>query len=246
MAFAVRDYFESKLPVPPDVVTPEAGLLFDYIVMRLFDSFNLDHPATGVPRYMELMNPAMSDDSRATVMITTEWPKVKADIDSGRLSPLALIETKSLNPDDLKNNHQVLVYGYDLKGTNLVMHLYDPNFPGIDNVTLSLDLKDPHHATPVNFSQPGTVYCFFQQMYMYEDVGHGGFANAQHWKSNLNVAVHIGAFVITGGLSCLLGSAIRIFAGNKPILGWNNLNGQTLQGNYHINATFDKTAPPGT
>lgn len=40
--------------------------------------------------------------------------------------------------------------------------------------------------------------------------------------------------------------AIGIFAGQKPVLGWNDLNGQTLPGNYHIEATFDKTAPAGT
>jgi hypothetical protein len=52
MAFAVRDFFESGLAVPPDTVSPLAGPLFDYLVMRLFDSFNLDKPATGLPRYM--------------------------------------------------------------------------------------------------------------------------------------------------------------------------------------------------
>lgn len=152
MAFGVRDYFESKLPVPPDVVSPLAGPLFDYIVMRLFDSFNLDRPATGLPRYMELMNPNLSDASRATAMITQEWPKVRADIDSGHLSPIALIEIKSLNPADLGQNHEVVVYGYDLSGTKLVLHLYDPNMPGRDDITLSLDLKDPLHATPVTFT----------------------------------------------------------------------------------------------
>jgi hypothetical protein len=248
MVFAVRDYFESKQAVPPDIVSPSFGDLFDYIVMRLFDSFNLTHPTTGLARYMELMAPSLSDDIRARVMITEEWPKVKADIDKGRLSPLALIEIKSFNAGDLGQNHQVLVYAYDLSGTQLVLHLYDPNAPGRDDVTLSLDLGAPQHATPVKFSAGGAVYCFFQPIYAYEDVAHGGFANAQKWKSKLSAAVQIGAFLITGGLSWLLDSAIRLAAilGQKPILVWNQLDGQTLPGNYHIDATFDKTAPPGT
>jgi hypothetical protein len=246
MVFAVRDYFESKLAVPLDTVAPSYGQLFDYIVMRLFDSFNLDHPSTGLPKYMALMDPALSDDNRAKVMITEEWPKVKADIDNGRLSPLALIETKSLNPGDLGHNHQVLVYGYDLSGTKLVLHLYDPNAPGNDNVTLSLDIGAPQHATPVTFSGGGPIYCFFQPIYRHEDVAHGGFASAQKWKSNLSAAVNVGAFLVTGGLSWLVDSAIRLFAGQKPILAWNELDGRTLAGNYHIDATFDKTAPPGT
>jgi hypothetical protein len=245
MVFAVRDYFESKVAVPADTVTPVAGDLFDYLVMRLFDSFNLDHPSTGLPRYMELMDPGMLDVSRANVMRTQEWPKVKADIDGGHLSPISLIEIKSLNPADLGQNHQVLVYGYDLKGTKLVLHLYDPNQPGDDNVTLSLDLKISKRATAVTLSGGGSVYCFFQPVYKFEDV-HSGFANAQRWKSTLNTTVQVGSFLITGGLSWLLDTAIKLFAGNKPILSWSDLNGQTLQGNYHITTKFDQTAPPGT
>jgi hypothetical protein len=244
MVFAVRDYFESNLAVPPDTTPPTDGQLFDYIVMRLFDSFNLDQPTTGLARYMQLMDPQMSDASRASVMINDEWPKVKADIDSGHLSPLALIKIQSLNAGD----HQVLAYGYDLSPTELVIHLYDPNEPGIDNVTLSLGLLDRVNGIPVTFSGGGTVFCFFQPAYKYEDVANGGFANAEKWKSNLSAAVNIGAAVITGGLSWLVDSAIKLFAsiGNKPLLVWNQLNGQTLPGNYHIVATFDQTAPPGT
>jgi hypothetical protein len=246
MVFAVRDYFESKLAVPPDTVSPSFGPLFDYLVMRLFDSFNLDQPTTGLARYMQLMDPHMSAASRASVMLNDEWPKVKADIDNGHLSPLALIKIQSLNAGDLGHNHQVLAYGYDLSRDQLAIHLYDPNAPGNDNVTLSLDLRDRVIGTTVTFSGDGPVYCFFQPIYKYEDVANDGFANAQKWKNNLSTAVNIGAAVLTGGVSWLMDAALRIIAGNKPILAWNQLNGQTLPGNYHIEATFDQTAPPGT
>jgi hypothetical protein len=245
MAFAVRDYFESKVIVPPDTVPPSHGDLFDYIVMRLFDSFNLDNPPTGLLRYMELMNPTLSDDSRASIMITQEWPKIKWDIDNGRLSPLALIEVKSLNAGDLGQNHQVLAYGYDLSGTKLVIHLYDPNQPGNDNVTLSLDIGTPSHATPVSVSGVKTVYCFFQPTYRFVDVSHG-LAGAQNWKRHLSDAVNIGAFLITGGFSWLFDTLSDIFFPKLPVLGWNNLDGETLPGNYHITTTFDNTASPGT
>ena len=98
----------------------------------------------------------------------------------------------------------------------------------------------------MKFSSGGAVFGFFQPSYTYEDVPQPGFANAQKWKSNLNAVVQIGTFLVTGGLSWLLDEAISLFAGNKPILVWNDLNGQTLPGNYHIIATFDQTAPPGT
>lgn len=41
MAFAVRDYFEAGKPPPDDAEPPSEGGLFDHIVDRLFDSFDL-------------------------------------------------------------------------------------------------------------------------------------------------------------------------------------------------------------
>ena len=54
MAFAARDYFEAELPPPADTEPPSAGVLFDYLVGRLFDSFGLP---LGPARYLELMSP---------------------------------------------------------------------------------------------------------------------------------------------------------------------------------------------
>jgi hypothetical protein len=49
MAFAVRDYFEVRRPVPPDDEPPAPGTpLFNYIADRLIDSFN---GPTGVATY---------------------------------------------------------------------------------------------------------------------------------------------------------------------------------------------------
>lgn len=39
-------------------------------------------------------------------MINEQWPKIKADIDRGQLSPIALVELKSLDPTQLGMNHQ--------------------------------------------------------------------------------------------------------------------------------------------
>jgi hypothetical protein len=195
MVFAVRDYFEAGIPIPPntDAIKPTSGPLFDYIVRRLFDSFNLLlppplPPPLGVPippngpgpaTYMWLMNPTLPDHEtdasrlglaphgKAWIMIESEWPKIKADIDGGRLSPIGLIELKSIDPFQMGNNHQVLVYGYDLNGTDLVMHLYDPNDPDNDNVTMSLSIADPQQTTPVTNSAVPTVWCFFRPDYQF-------------------------------------------------------------------------------
>lgn len=179
MVFAVRDYYEAHLSTPSDKTSPSSGPLFDYLVERLFDSFNLTEIPPGPAIYMYYMNPELSDHEtvaseigitphgRAWVMINEEWPKIKGDLDKDTLSPVGLIETKSWDPFDLGKNHQVLAYGYDLNGTNLTIHLYDPNEENNDNITLSLSIANPEHTTPVTFSTGKTVWCFFRPDYTF-------------------------------------------------------------------------------
>jgi hypothetical protein len=173
MAFAARDYFEAKRTPPPDATPPSWGPLYDYLVRRLIDSFIL--PA-GPVRYLDLMDPVLPDGEtflsrlgitphgRAWRMVRQEWPKVRADLDGGHPSPLGLVEVKSLDPFRLGENHQVLAYGYDLTGDALVLHLYDPNWPGRD-ATMSLRVGDPNHAIGVTYDPPTTVYAFFRVDY---------------------------------------------------------------------------------
>jgi hypothetical protein len=177
MVFATRDYYEAGyLTPPPNVTPPTGGPLYNYLSRRLFDSFNLPG---GPLTYLHLMNPHLPDHEtwlsnaglaprgRAWVMIMQEWPKIKADLDRGRLSPMALIHVNSENALDMGNNHQVLAYGYTLNGNDLVINLYDPNEQGDDNVTISLNIGDPQHTTEVRSSTGRPVFCFFQPGYTY-------------------------------------------------------------------------------
>jgi hypothetical protein len=175
MVFAARDYFETGRPPPSDATPPRSGRLFDYLVARLFDSFNLPF---GPARYLELMNPALPDGEpllrwmgfglhgRAWRMAKDEWPKIRADIDGGHPSPLGLVMVKSLDPSDLKQNHQVLAYGYVLQGERLTLRLYDPNHADREDVSLSLNLADPRRPTRAALSPDAdTVYSFFRVGY---------------------------------------------------------------------------------
>ena len=155
MAFAARDYFEVGRTPPADTSAPGAGRLFDFLCERLFDSFDLP---TGPARYLELMSPLLADGesfwSRAGLLphgrawrtIRDEWPKVRADIDAGHPSPLGLIKVKSSDPRQLKQDHQVLAYGYDLTGGILTLRLYDPNQPGRDDVDAVARPRRPYAA----------------------------------------------------------------------------------------------------
>jgi len=81
MAFSVRDFYEANQPIPPDTDPnpPRAGTpLYQYIVRRLLDSFNLPF---GIGRYLELMHSSFPDvgpgfglPGRASVMVRDEWP----------------------------------------------------------------------------------------------------------------------------------------------------------------------------
>jgi hypothetical protein len=175
MVFVARDLFEASRPPPPETTPPAEGPLFDHLVRRLFDSFQLP---LGPARYLRLMSPILPDGEtwwsrlgvaphgRAWVMVREEWPKVRADIDAGHPSPLGLVRVKSHDPFDLKVNHQVLAYGYTLDGSALTLRLYDPNRPGRDDVTLSLDVSDPTRPTTVMSSPAGPrVHAFFRVGY---------------------------------------------------------------------------------
>ena len=175
MSYAVRDFFEAGVPVPSDTTAPGSGPLLTYVANRLLDSFDLP---TGPLRYVALMNPALSDHEtwvapfghgRAWRMVNDEWPLIRADLDSGVLSPLGLVEVKSANPFQLGRNHQVLAYGYDLTGSELVIHLYDPNQPDNDAVTMSLDIGDPEHTIDVDYTPATTVFSFFRTAYTHRD-----------------------------------------------------------------------------
>ena len=176
MAYAARDYFEAGTPVPPGNTHPEAGPLFDFIVHRLIDSFDVPD---GILKYLQLMDPALPDHEtdfsklnlaphgRSWRMIVEEWPLIKADLDSGHLSPIALVLVKTRDFSQLGKNHQVLAYGYDLRGSDLTLRIYDPNQQLNDTVTLTINLSQPDHSANVAFSGTSIV-SFFRTKYGFE------------------------------------------------------------------------------
>ena len=81
----------------------------------------LDLPA-GVLTYYTWMTTADHDSGLwfvtrrgvAWKTIKEEWPRVKADIDAGRLCPLGLVTVRGADPRALGHNHQVLAYAYEV------------------------------------------------------------------------------------------------------------------------------------
>ncbi len=183
MVYAARDYFEANVPIPATNIPPpgEQDPLFVYFVNRLFDSFTV----ADISLYLKYMNPAYPDtdenvlstfglaDGRASVVINTEWPLVRADIDAGHPSPLGLITIKSYWPGDLGANHQVMAYAYLENGTEVTLWVYDPNQHDNENVTISFStlawdrpLEIKHNvAVTDGDGNRRPIYCFFRTNY---------------------------------------------------------------------------------
>jgi hypothetical protein len=176
MVYTVKDLFDTGLLPLTDAVPPADGSpLFNYIVARLAHSFD----EADVNQYLSWIQMSDHDTLLAHGLawheVTEEWPKIKNDLDGNMLSPLGLVSGQEpptvgffTGIQDLKNCHQVLAWGYDLDGSSLTIHVYDPNFID-DQITISLDIGDPAHTTPISVSprNPGTFRGFFRTHYTY-------------------------------------------------------------------------------
>jgi hypothetical protein len=138
LCFTARDLFEAGLQPPATADPPPFGTAWlDYLVARQIDSFDW----LRVPfrfyvlqlRGRAALRPALRD----------EWPKVRADIDDGRLSMLGLIRATGPNPLRLARNHQVMCFGFEVAPDRLTLRIYDPNWPDRDDVELRFDLGRP-------------------------------------------------------------------------------------------------------
>jgi hypothetical protein len=171
MSFASRDYFEARQLAPSRTDNPpgEGDELFDYIVRRLAQSLSLDDVADFVkyadPIYPDTDDPTLGD-GRNWVMAHSSWPGIRDCIDAGLPCPIGLVIGYLPNLTEL--GHQVCVYAYELRGQQLTLWVYDPNSPGNDDVTLSLDLARTDQslinvASKVNVGH--SPICFFLQSY---------------------------------------------------------------------------------
>ena len=136
MSWFVRERFESGSAVPADVAAPENGSpLFRAIVRRQILSLDWLRVPLRFWRFA-WMEPA----ALARRTLEVEWPRIRAEIDSGALAMVGLIRHHSWNPMLLDRDHQVLAYAYEVDGPGgeVTIRLYDPNWPNRDDITIHL------------------------------------------------------------------------------------------------------------
>ena len=150
MCYTVADLFTAGIAVPPDREPPVNGSpRFRHVVRRQIESLDwLRVPA----RYW--LRAALGDRFGRNLLadsVETEWPRIKAEIDNGRLAVVGVIRHRGLNPMQLVRDHQVIAHGYAEDGRGVTLRLYDPNWPDHDDVTLHAEL-DPAFR-PVRLTQ---------------------------------------------------------------------------------------------
>ena len=183
MSFTLADLHAIGRVGGPDAQPPFGSSRYDYIIQRQIDSFEDGK----VPwRFYQLMSPTRSDrelvlapwlgaigidrHSRTWTMIKIEWPRIRADLDAGKLATVGLVRTVNADPMQLSQNHQVLAYGYDLDGSKLSIRIWDPNFPRDDDVVVGLDLADPGGTVlPTWTKHDAAPVCFFAAPYRARD-----------------------------------------------------------------------------
>ena len=143
MAWLVRERFEAGLPLPGDRQAPANGSpLFRALVRR--QVLSLDWLRT--PLRFWWMG-SLGPERAAGRSVEVEWPRIRADIDAGRLSMVGLVRHSGLNPFQLTRSHQVLAFGYQVAARSVTLRLYDPNWPGRDDVAVRLTPGGLHEST---------------------------------------------------------------------------------------------------
>lgn len=169
MIFAALDLFLFQAPRPVEATPP----VYKYFCRRLLESWNLPF---GVLKYYDWQRRAGASKIVAGVrmlagvtrLTADEWPRIKATIDSGVPAALGLVNACSFSPRQLCRNHQVLAYGYDWTEAtgDLVLKMYDPNYPNDDLAELRVNLAEPDREELVTHGCEGkTVRGFFLTEY---------------------------------------------------------------------------------
>jgi len=136
MTWLVREQFAAGRPIPADVTAPANGSpLFRAIVRR--QVLSLDWMRVPLRFWLAA---SMHPPTLARRTLVVDWPRIRAEIDAGRLGMMGLIRHHGWNPMHLDRDHQVLAYGYDTEGPRgrTTIRVYDPNWPDRDDVALHL------------------------------------------------------------------------------------------------------------
>nr|MBN1228621.1 hypothetical protein [Anaerolineae bacterium] len=136
MCFAAMDYMLAEKRIPAGHGIPPKGThLHRYIFRRQIASFG--QLGLDIPRYAHWM--LLRDDTQRGTWVRTnqEFQRVRMQLDRGELVVLGIIYVSFRKTAIIWKNHQVLAYEYStLSPTHYRIAIYDPNYPGNDQVVI--------------------------------------------------------------------------------------------------------------
>ncbi len=145
MSWFVRERFATGQPIPAVMSAPaNDSPLFRAIVRRQILSLDW----LRVPlRFWRAAS--MDPDALVRRTLESELPRIRAEIDAGRLAMVGLIRHHGWNPMHLDRDHQVLAYAYETEGSTgpITIRVYDPNWPDRDDIALHLSTAGFRQST---------------------------------------------------------------------------------------------------
>jgi hypothetical protein len=160
MCYSVADLFAAGLPVPADREPPANGSpRFSSIVRRQVES--LGWLSVPVRFWLRSALGGSFGGDRARNTFENEWPKARAALEAGRLTPIGLIRVATGDPRKLTSNHQVIAWGYAEDGRGVTLRLYDPNWPDRDDVTVTIHLDPALRPSGLTQSSGETLLGWF-------------------------------------------------------------------------------------
>lgn len=171
MSLLSMDYFHAGVEPPSVSVTPGPGdPLFERILLRQADSMGFLGRRT--LRYLAWMGLPEEGEGGSQAATRREFSSMKADLERGEPVALALIYVGFAERGAIWHNHQVVATGVTNSGGVYTLSLYDPNFPGNDNVSLVLrPSRDGYETTQwIGPHRRRHVRGFFRTPYLAGDV----------------------------------------------------------------------------
>jgi hypothetical protein len=145
MAWIVREWFEDGRPIPPATEAPANGSpLFRAIVRRQVQSLDWFRSSLRFWWVGTLAPERALADTRVRT-----WPRIRRAIDDGRLPLVGLVRHQGPSPWAMTASHQVLAWAsaFDRATDTVTLRIYDPNWPGRDDITLTIDGEGVRQST---------------------------------------------------------------------------------------------------
>jgi hypothetical protein len=143
MAWEARDRFAAGRPMPTDTEAPANGSpLFRALVRSQVRSLRWFLTSWRF-WWAGVVGPKRTLASTRDRAV----PGIRRAVDVGRLPLVGLVRHTGPSPWAMTDSHQVLAFAYTAEGPATTLRIYDPNWPGSDDVRITVDADGIRQST---------------------------------------------------------------------------------------------------